>query len=115
MMRKPAETKQPGQQSKCVISQRLVNEWLLTLQRLNRAAGRKLVFLVQFGIDDFGEEFRHGRQPQMASLILTVFRLAQYELSGTRIVAQIKPVMAVPVSLASWNLIPGLSRIVTPN
>jgi hypothetical protein len=47
-----------------VIRQGLIYERLLLIQRLDGTAGRKPVFAIERGVDDFGKQMRHGRQAQ---------------------------------------------------
>lgn len=74
-----------------LIGERLIDEWLLALQGLYGAAGRKSVFRVELRIDDFWKQFGHCRQAQVGPGGFSIRRLAQNKLAAIGIVADVEP------------------------
>jgi len=88
---------------------------VLDLQSLNRAARWQFVRFVQLRIDDLREKLRNGWQPASCLLVLSVLRLAQHELTCVGVVADVQPVVALPVRSAIRDSTPSFARIHTPN
>jgi len=83
--------KKTAQQGKCVVCQCLVDERMLTLQRLGSAT-TGLLIVIERRIDDLGEKLRNRAKPVSLMPIGPIERLSEDELSRVRIVAKIKPV-----------------------
>jgi hypothetical protein len=83
--------KKTAQQGKCVVCQCLVDERMLTLQRLGSAT-TGLLIVIERRIDDLGEKLRNGAKPVGLMSVGPIERLSKDELPRIGIVAEIEPV-----------------------
>jgi hypothetical protein len=84
--------KQPREQSKSVIGQGRIDERLLPVESLCRAAAWETIS-VKFALDDFREKLCDCSQSEPASPVPAIQRLPEHKLSAVGVIAQVQPVV----------------------
>lgn len=83
----------------------------LTLRRFDGAARRQLVLAIKLGIDQLREQLGRSRQALFLLLIAAmVVRLAENELAAVGVVAEIEPIIAIPIGHGLRNQPARLAR-----
>src|SRR6266700_1197981 len=115
VVRDAAMAEQPCQHCQSLIGERLVDEWLLALKRLDCATGRKSVLLVELRIDNLRKQVRDRGQARRAVPGISVVRLPQNKLAAIGIVADIEPVPAIPIGTRGHDRAAGFAGVHTPD
>ena len=85
-----AVAKEPRKHSERACRQHLIDEWLLSFERLRRTATGQRIFAC-FRIRNLRIELRNGSQPDRAAVVCGVQRLAEHILTAARVVAEVEP------------------------
>jgi hypothetical protein len=85
------------------------------LNASNALHGGSRSFLSSFALMSSGKSSEAVGKRRSRAFVSLVLRLAEYELPAIGVVAEIQPVVAVPVGLSAGNGIPGGARIHAAN
>ena len=93
-MRDLAVPEESRQHRESLICERLIDERLLPLKRLNGTARWKVIRIVKKRRDNLGKQFRNSGKPARRFAIAVVFGLPEHKLPAIRCVADIQPIDA---------------------